>query len=106
MACSRPPPPTTRTFMVAMRRRRRPGFLVSRTPLNSESLRRLHEFEVVPPRVLACHDTPPRIIADLPDEVHSLVSQCLHVGSDVRGLQNQDRALRGRLAVRRIKPDA
>src|SRR6266516_8171769 len=72
MACSRPPPPTTRTFMVAVRRRRRPGFLLSRTPLNSESLRRLHEFEVVPLRVFECHDTHRRIIADLLDEVHPL----------------------------------
>src|SRR6266516_2910006 len=72
MACSRPPPPTTRTLMVAVRRRRRPGFLVSRTPLNSESLRRLHEFEVVPLRVFECHDTHRRIIADLLDEVHPL----------------------------------
>src|SRR6266705_5094479 len=82
MACSRPPPPTTRTFMVAMRRRRRPGFLVSRTPLNSESLLRLHELEVVPLRIFECHDASPRINYLSPRRTPLL---CLGVSSNQLG---------------------
>src|SRR5438094_10042720 len=90
IACSRPPPPTTRTFMIAMRRWWRPGFLVSRTPPKPESLRRLHELEEVPLRIFEGHDTAPRVIADLADELHALVSHSLDVGSDVRRLERQE----------------
>src|SRR5437870_8466809 len=106
IACSRPPPPTTRTFMIAMRRWWRPGFLVSRTPPKTESLRRLHELEEVPLRIFERHDTAPRVIADLADELHALVSHSLDVGSDVRRLERQDGPFRRGLAVGRIEPDA
>src|SRR6266540_7514255 len=105
MACSRPPPPTTRTFMVAMPRRRPSGFLLSRTgDEHSNSFRRLHELEEVPLRIFEGHDAAPRIVADLAEELHPLFPESLDVGSDVRGLQRQDRALRGGLALRRIEP--
>src|SRR5438093_2087202 len=107
IACSRPPPPTTRTFMTAMRRRWRPGFLVSRNVRRkSRSLRRLHELEEVPLRIFEHHDASPRIIADLAHELHALVSQTLDIGSEIRGLQGQDRSFRRGLALRRIEPDA
>src|SRR5438552_17432015 len=106
IACSRPPPPTTRTFMIAMRRWWRPGFLVSRTPPKPESLRRLHELEEVPLRIFEGHDTAPRAIADLADELHALVSHSLDVGSDVRRLDRLDGLFWRRLDVGRFAPVA
>src|SRR5437763_9371938 len=106
IACSRPPPPTTRTFMIAMRRWWRPGFLVSRTPPKPESLRRLHELEEVPLRIFEGHDTAPRVIADLADELHALVSHPLDVASGVRRLARQDGPYRRGLGGARRGPRA
>src|SRR2546425_5119438 len=93
--------------MTAMRRRWRPGFLVSRiVRRKSRSLRRLHELEEVPLRIFERHDASPRIIADLAHELHALVSQTLDIGSEIRGLQGQDRSFRRGPALRRIEPDA
>src|SRR5213593_2084369 len=93
--------------MTAMRRRWRPGFLVSRiVRRKSRSLRRLHELEEVPLRIFERHDASPRIIADLAHELHALVSQTLDIGSEIRGLQGQDRSFRRGLALRRIEPHA
>src|SRR5216117_1745492 len=106
IACSRPPPPTTRTFMIATRRWWRPGFLVSRTPPKTGSLRRLHELEEVPLGIFERHDAAPRIVPDLPDELHPFFSQSFDVGSDIRRLERQDGPFRRGLAVGRIEPDA
>src|SRR5436309_13439175 len=72
----------------------------------SGSLRRLHELEAIPFGIFERHDTAPRIFPGLRDDLHAFVSQSLDVGSDVRRLERQDGALRGRLAVGRIEPDA
>src|SRR3989475_9699491 len=93
--------------MTAMRRRWRPGFLVSRiVRRKSRSLRRLHELEEVPLRIFERHDASPRIIADLAHELHALVSQTLDIGSEIPGLQGQDRPFWRGLALPRIEPDA
>src|SRR5439155_21616991 len=105
IACSRPPPPTTRTFIIAMRRWWRPGFLVSRTPPKPQSLRRLHELEEVPHRISEGHDTAPRVLADLADELHAIVSHSLAVGSDVRRLARPHVPFQRWLALRRMQPD-
>src|SRR5256712_7736421 len=93
--------------MTAMRRRWRPGFLVSRiVRRKSRSLRRLHELEEVPLRIFERHDASPRIITDLAHELHALVSQTLDIGSEIRGLQGQDRSFRRGPALSRIQPAA
>src|SRR5438093_2140786 len=87
IACSRPPPPTTRTFMIRCGEMALGISSFAHSHRTSGSFRRLHELEEIPFGIFERHDTAPRIIPDLPDELHASVSQSLDVGSDVRRLE-------------------